>query len=141
MTRPLPHSFVRFLGVGVINTIVGASVMFLCYNLFGMSYWISSATNYIVGSIVSFYLNRRFTFAYTRRDGATVVRFAIGIVACYAIAYGVAKPLALTLLDGQPQAWQENTAMGVGAALFVVVNYGTQRWFVFRNTTKTKENR
>lgn len=46
---------IKFLMVGVINTLVGTGVMFVFYNVFGLSYWISSASNYIVGSIVSYF--------------------------------------------------------------------------------------
>lgn len=133
----MSHSFVRFLGVGVINTIVGTAVMFLCYNAFGFSYWISSALNYVVGSIVSFSLNRRYTFQYERRDVWTALRFVVGIVLCYAIAYGLAKPLTMRVLDGYTVIVQENTAMLVGTILFVLLNYITQRWFTFRTTKDT----
>ena len=54
--------FIRFLGVGVINTAVGTGTMFQLYNVFGAGYWISSASNYIVGSIASYILNKKFTF-------------------------------------------------------------------------------
>ena len=53
---------IKFLMVGVINTLVGTGVMFLLYNVFSASYWVSSATNYIVGSVVSYFLNKYFTF-------------------------------------------------------------------------------
>ena len=36
----------KFLLVGLINTALGASVMFVAYNMLGLSYWLSSATNY-----------------------------------------------------------------------------------------------
>ncbi len=54
--------FARFLLVGVVNTLVGAAIMFGLYNLAGCSYWVSSATNYVLTSILSFFLNRSFTF-------------------------------------------------------------------------------
>ena len=52
----------RFLLVGVINTLVGCGAMFLLYNLAHWSYWLSSAANYLLGGIVSFFLNKYFTF-------------------------------------------------------------------------------
>lgn len=58
----------RFLLVGVVNTLVGYGVMFGLYNLAGLhlwgdpGYWISSTANYLVGSVVSFFLNKHFTF-------------------------------------------------------------------------------
>ena len=32
---------IKFAGVGVVNTIVGATLMFGLYNLAGASYWLS----------------------------------------------------------------------------------------------------
>lgn len=135
----IPKSFIRFLGVGVINTLVGTTVMFLCYNAFGLSYWLSSAANYIVGSIVSFYLNRTYTFNYQKRDFYTIIRFIIGIAFCYVLAYGAAKPLASYLLSGFTKNVQENIAMVFGTVFFILINYATQRWFTFR-VPKAYEN-
>ena len=33
--------FLKFMVVGVINTVVGTEVMFIMYNVFHQSYWIS----------------------------------------------------------------------------------------------------
>ena len=52
----------KFLIVGVVNTLIGAGLMFVLYNLAHWSYWVSSACNYIAGGIVSFFLNKYFTF-------------------------------------------------------------------------------
>ena len=54
--------FWKFILVGAANTVVGAGIMFLFYNVFHLSYWISSAANYVVGSILSYFLNKYFTF-------------------------------------------------------------------------------
>ena len=61
---------VKFLIVGVINTMVGTGVMFVFYNVFSLSYWISSASNYVVGSIVSYFLNKYFTFQSKENHGS-----------------------------------------------------------------------
>ena len=58
----LDITFLKFVLVGVVNTVVGTAVMFLAYNLLHLSYWVSSAANYIVGSICSYFLNKYFTF-------------------------------------------------------------------------------
>lgn len=60
--RLLDSTVIKFLMVGVLNTLVGAGTMFLLYNLAGWTYWLSSAANYVVGGIVSFFLNKYFTF-------------------------------------------------------------------------------
>ena len=68
MKKFFDPSMLRFLLVGVVNTLVGAGIMFLLYNLAGCSYWLSSAANYIVGGIVSFCLNKYFTFQSKTRE-------------------------------------------------------------------------
>src|SRR5699024_8647251 len=52
----------KFLLVGVVNTLVGSAIMFGLYNLAGWGYWVSSAMNYLLTSILSFFLNKYFTF-------------------------------------------------------------------------------
>ena len=51
MKKVIDWVTIKFLIVGVINTLVGTSVMFVCYNVFHTGYWIASAMNYIIGSI------------------------------------------------------------------------------------------
>lgn len=122
---------IKFIFVGVINTIVGTGVMFILYNLFSCSYWVSSAANYVVGSIVSYFLNKYFTFQSKEKSLKEVIKFVLNISICYLIAYGVAKPLVLLILSEQSKNLQENMAMLVGMCLFVGINYFGQRFFVF----------
>ena len=58
----IQNTVLRFILVGVINTLVGTAIMFGLYNLAHCSYWVSSASNYILTSILSFFLNKFFTF-------------------------------------------------------------------------------
>ena len=128
----LDRTFWKFILVGIINTIVCTSVMFLCYNAFHLNYWVSSAMNYIIGSIVSYFLNKYFTFQNKQRSWKIVIKFIINISVCYLIAYGVAKPLVARILSGQSVTIQENGAMLVGMCLFVGLNYLGQRFFAFK---------
>lgn len=129
----------RFILVGIINTLVGTAVMFSFYNLFHMSYWVSSAANYIVGSIVSYFLNKYYTFGNRERNWKIVAKFIINIAVCYLLAYGIAKPLAAKLLSSMPVKVQENGAMLVGMGLFVMLNYTGQRYFAFKKSNKNEE--
>lgn len=129
----LDRTFWRFILVGVANTIFGTGIMFLFYNVFHFSYWISSASNYFFGSILSYVLNRTFTFKNAETTAATLPRFVINISVCYLVAYGLAKPIAAHILSGFPQFIQENIAMLFGMCLFVLLNYIGQRFFVFKD--------
>ena len=79
-------TIIRFIIVGVINTLFGTAIMFVFYNVFHLSYWISSASNYFFGSILSYFLNKGFTFKYGKTDFKSVARFTINILLCYLIA-------------------------------------------------------
>ena len=46
------QKLLRFIIVGCINTVVGTAIMFGLYNLASCSYWVSSAANYILTSIL-----------------------------------------------------------------------------------------
>lgn len=127
---------IKFLMVGVINTLVGTGVMFVFYNLFGLSYWISSASNYIVGSIVSYFLNKYFTFQNKEKSWRQLLKFVVNISICYLVAYGMAKPIVAYILSGQTKKVQDNISMLVGMGLFVVLNYFGQRLFVFKKEEK-----
>lgn len=125
------RTFWKFMVVGIINTIFGTGIMFIFYNVFHFSYWISSASNYFFGSILSYVLNRLFTFRSDESNMKTLPKFIVNISFCYLMAYGIAKPVASYLLLGVTQAIQENIAMLIGMCLFVCLNYIGQRYFVF----------
>jgi len=126
-------TLLRFLLVGVVNTLFGAAIMFGLYNLAGCSYWLSSAANYVLASILSFFLNKFFTFRNTERSVSQVIRFIVNIALCYLVAYGVAKPLAYFALSGASEALRDNAAMAAGMVFFTGLNYVGQRFFAFRD--------
>lgn len=134
-------TFWKFILVGVVNTIVGTGIMFLFYNVFKLSYWISSASNYVFGSILSYFLNKAFTFKSKVPAGKTLWRFIINISLCYFVAYGCAKPLARLIFSAASKTVQENLAMLAGMCFFVALNYIGQRFFVFRNNEDGGESR
>lgn len=117
--------------VGVVNTIVGTTIMFSFYNILHFSYWVSSASNYFFGSIVSYFLNKHFTFRFKEKGWWSLLRFIINILVCYLLAYGIAKPIMKWILSGFSISTQENIAMMLGMCLFVTFNYLGQRFFTF----------
>ena len=126
------NTVLKFLLVGVVNTLIGTGTMFLLYNLAHCSYWISSAAHYVVGGVVRFFLNKYFTFQNKGWSWGQVGKFIVSVSVCYLLAYGLAKPLALHLLAGQSQSIQENVAMLVGMCLYTALNYLGQRFFAFK---------
>lgn len=131
LKRFFDRTFWKFILVGVANTLFGSAIMFGAYNLLHLSYWISSAANYFFGSILSYFLNKRFTFKNTEKGAGTLIRFAVNIGVCYLIAYAAAKPLVRLILSGASGTVRDNVAMLVGMGLFVMLNYIGQRFFAF----------
>lgn len=129
-------TFLRFLLVGVVNTLVGTGLMFALYNLFGCPYWISVAANYLVGGVVSYVLNKRFTFRSAGICVTEAVGFAANVAVCCVIGYGVARPIVRALFSGADVRLRDNLAMLVGMGLYVVLNYLGQRLVVFSTQDK-----
>lgn len=130
------RSFVKFIIVGVINTIVGTAIMLTLYNVFRYGYWFSSAANYILTSILSYFLNKYYTFKNKEKGWKPAIRFATNIGVCYVIAFGMAKPFIRWVLyqigADFSVSWIENIAMLFGSVLFVAINYLGQRFFAFK---------
>lgn len=125
----------RFVLVGIMNTVIGTSVMFIAYNFLGLGYWVSSALNYIIGSVFSYFANKYFTFKSENKSGKEIVRFVLNIVLCYFVAYGVAKPIINIFLGNLNLSISilEQLGMILGMCIFIVVNFLGQKFFVFTN--------
>ncbi|WP_298533317.1 GtrA family protein [uncultured Treponema sp.] len=122
----------KFLFVGVLNTIFGAGIMFLLYNVFGCSYWVSSVCNYVFGGILSFFLNKFFTFQNKQKSLRQIILFALTILFCYLIAYIGAKNLVYQILASQSLKIRDNAAMFIGMCIYTALNYLAQRFIVFK---------
>lgn len=130
--KKLIDEAIRFGMVGVINTVVGYVLIMVFYNVWNWNYWVASGTSYIIGSIFSYFANRKLTFKTQERGWKPAVRFGVNIAVCYFIAYGVAKPLVAGLLQGYTKAVVENIAIIVGMGLFIILNFIGQKFMVFK---------
>lgn len=134
--------FLKFILVGVLNTIIGSAVMFLLYNLAGCTYWVSSMCNYIVGGICSYILNKYFTFKNTQKSLKQIILFILNLVICYFIAYIAAKFLIYKIFTSWSISIKDNIAMATGMILYTGLNYITQRYIIFsvQEEPNTNEN-
>lgn len=137
--RLIDEKLLRFLMVGVLNTAVGAALMFGLYNLAGWSYWLATAANYTLTSILSFVLNKYFTFRDRTRSWQQVLKFALHIAVCYLAAYGIAKPLCRAVLTHADPMLRDNVSMLAGMVIFTGLNYLGQRLFAFRSSNQTSD--
>ena len=108
-------TFTKFVMVGVINTIIGTTIMFVLYNV-----------------AISYFLNKHFTFRFQEKGWHSLGRFIITILICYLLAYGIAKPIMKWILSDYSVTIQENISMLLGMCLFVAFNYIGQRFYAFK---------
>jgi putative flippase GtrA len=127
----LDASILKFLLVGVGNTLLSAVLMIL---LEGLGYWPSTAIAYVAGAVMSFFLNRKFTFQSEAEMGRSAVKFAINVAVCYVLAYSIAQPLGSMILGamGVKDVWLERLTKLGGMGLYTILNYFGQRFFAFQ---------
>ena len=131
MSKLLDSSIPKFLLVGVGNTLLAMALMFA---LEGLGYWPSTAIAYVAGAVMSFFLNRKFTFRSEETFGRSAVKFAVNVAVCYVLAYAIAQPLAGWALGFTPLSgvWVERLTKLCGMGLYTVLNYFGQRFFAFQ---------
>lgn len=127
----LDASILKFLLVGVGNTLLSAVLMIL---LEGLGYWPSTAIAYVAGAVMSFFLNRKFTFQSEAEMGRSAIKFAINVAVCYVLAYSIAQPLGSMILGamGVKDVWLERLTKLGGMGLYTILNYFGQRFFAFQ---------
>jgi putative flippase GtrA len=88
-------SLVKFLVVGLLNTVVGLTVIFLAKWIVAMGDVPANLLGYVVGLVVSFAGNRGWTFRHTGAALPAAAKFAVVI----ALAYGLNLATVLYAID------------------------------------------
>ncbi len=135
--------FIRFVIVGVINTLVSLIVIFLCKSVWGINEWVSNLLGYVAGFINSFIWNKLFVFqshASTLREG---VKFLMGFVLCYGIQFVATWVLFnYTWLHDMEFVIMSQTFSGyavatlLGMCVYTIANFVYNRAVTFKTTHK-----
>ncbi|PLT30574.1 GtrA family protein [Peribacillus deserti] len=126
--------FLRFLIVGVLNTVIGLSSIFILMNVFGIGYWYSTLIGNVIGASASFFLNRAFTFKSSVSYGKSAFKFAGVIAISYFLSYSASGVVAENLrsMMGSPRPdVVQNAAVLIGSFLYTILNYTGQKYLVF----------
>ncbi|MFF3022571.1 GtrA family protein [Gottfriedia sp. NPDC057948] len=135
-------TFIRFIAVGIANTIVGLSFIYLLLHLFGLSYWISTFIGNSIGACVSYILNRNFTFKSQGSVKKSIPLFIIVILTCYFIAFNLGAKIIdyiLNLQDFISLNYKNDFAVLISSGLYTILNYFGQKLLVFKNKNMTKK--
>ena len=119
-------TFVRFVIVGLVNTIIGYSIIMILFHLVGLSYSLSYFLSYVVGIIVSFFLNRQFVF-FSRND--KLLEFFRFLLA-FGVSYGVSYATLYVLVENRILV--ENIAFFAGMVVYSTLFYLLNRHITFK---------
>ena len=126
MTRQKLGSPLKFVIVGVANTLAGLFVIYLCKWLLGFSDALANISGYVIGLAVSFLLNRGWTFEHSGAVLPALARF----LAVFALAYLL--NLATVLVAIHSFGVNSYLAQALGIAPYTVFFYLGSRYFAFR---------
>ena len=126
MTRQKLGSPLKFVIVGVANTLVGLLVIYLCKWLLGLSDALANICGYMIGLAVSFLLNRGWTFQHSGAVLPALARF----LAVFALAYLL--NLATVLVAIHSFGVNSYLAQAIGMPVYTVFFYIGSRYFAFR---------
>lgn len=123
----LGRQIIKFGLVGVLNTAIHYIVFLVLLRVAGAPLLLASAIGYVLASVNSFLVNRRWTFQVT--GGGHVSQY-VRFMAVYVVALGlnlVSLQFLVVVLHMRPEIAQ---ALAIGASLGV--NFAGNRWWVFR---------
>ena len=115
----------RFILVGIANTLLGLSVIFAAKGLAGLDDFASNLLGYGFGLLLSFFFNRKWTFRHNGGIYPTAGRFLLAFLLAY-----IANLMTLYgLRDGA--GINSYLAQTIGIVPYTVVFYLGSRYYVF----------
>lgn len=129
-------ALVRFLVIGVANTLVGLAAIYVAMYFMGMGDVAANAFGYAVGIMLGFMLNKSWTF----KNGDGLLQSLARYVLVLVVAYSA--NLAAVLLASKNLQINSYLAQAVGILPYTVIGYLGSRYFAFpeRRTTDSAPN-
>ncbi len=118
--------FLRFIIVGVLNTLVGYSIIFGCMYLLKMSPQASNAIGYGISLYISYFLHRNLTFNSKQRKRDEVTRFLV----VFLIAY--ASNFVALLVSIHKLGINEGLSQIFAGVVYVAVSFVMNKYYVFK---------
>lgn len=116
----------RYIVVGVLNTLLGYSIIFACMYLLVMTPEASNVAGYAVGLVISYVLNRHYTFNSLQKRRKEIVRFVTVFVVAYALNFA-----ALLILIYQ-LGLHKGASQVVAGIVYVVASFLMNKYYVFK---------
>jgi len=118
------YTIIRFVLVGMVNTLVGLTVIYAAKWFLGAGDVVANASGYCIGLLVSFTLNRSWTFAHIGPAGRAFVTF-LGV---QGVAYGLNLLCVMGLITYGVDSY---LAQAMGIPPYTIVSYLGSRYLAF----------
>ncbi|XVJ68843.1 MAG: GtrA family protein [Rhizobacter sp.] len=116
----------RFLCVGVVNTLVGLSVIYAFKYFGGLGDLAANACGYAIGLCMSFTLNRRWTFDHRGAIAPAAIRFLVVAVMAYFMN------LLTVMLCIHGLGMNSYVAQALGVPPYTLTSFALSRLWAFR---------
>jgi putative flippase GtrA len=127
--------FLKYLMVGAVNTIAGFAVIIICLEIFHLQPVPSNAVGFAAGLVISFLLNRSFSFRSSVAIGAGLARFAAVAAAGYLLN------LAALLTGEEVLHLGTYPSQILGVVTYVLVVFFASRKLVFGDSAPNSRAR
>ncbi len=118
--------FYKYLGIGVVNTIVGYSIIFSLMYI-GLNAFMSNFTGYLIGITVSYYLNKKFNFKSNKPHKEVFPKFFLSLFVAYLSNLGVlAVSIKLLMID-------KYISQIIAGIIYVIIGFLGSKYFTFYN--------
>jgi putative flippase GtrA len=118
MTRDGCLAFLRFVAVGIVNTIIGLATVLAASTWLGANAFIANGAGLMAGFIVGYQLNRLWTFRSSRAVAMTAPRYLFAFALAYSINLAI---LAFALRVGLHPILAQGAALaGYSLAFFLL---------------------
>lgn len=129
MQRFLKSSLFKYLLVGIVNTIFGYCIIFALM-FFGVIPETANLIGYICGIILSYFLNKTFTFKSQNSHKKDFWRFAIAMALAYLIN------LAVLVITHRMLGIDKYVSQIISGIFYTASGYIFNRFFAFKNTNR-----
>lgn len=126
--------FLKFLLVGLLNTLIGMGLMLILKNGLEWPFWYATFTGNTIGAAVSFLLNRTFTFNSKVSIQGGAPRFILVVLACYFLSFSFSRVITSAMdTIREMNIEHDNIAILLGSIIYTITNYIGQKTFVFKD--------
>ncbi|MQB08266.1 GtrA family protein [Agrobacterium tumefaciens] len=115
----------RFGTVGLVNTAVGLLAIYVLMYVFDTNLLIANASGYIVGLLVSFLLNRTWTFRSDQRTTVVLLRYIAAALFSYSLNF------LIVLYGDMYSSVNQFFLQIIGISFYTVSMFILCRYFVF----------